>query len=270
MSSGAALRAALCLLGGAGLLGLSSPASADDANPDRPGIADGSSVVGAGRFQVESGLQGEWRWEGDGDARERLTYVPTLLRFGIDEHWEARVEGNVFGWQKQSDPVSGVSHSAGAMPVSLGVKYNWQASDDTGTPGLGAIVRLFPRSGSNTFGTHRVTADARLVADFALSPSWSLNPNIGVALEEDSDGRQYNTGLFAVTLGYVATQQLNVFVDTGMQSREQRRGGASVIVDTGVAYALTPDVQLDASIGRGTHGQTPPHRFASAGVSVRF
>jgi hypothetical protein len=250
------------------MLGLSCPALADDANPDRPGIADGSSVVGASRFQVEAGLQREWRR--DGAARERLSYVPTLLRLGIDDHWEGRIEGNVYGWQKQSDPVNGGSHSAGAMPVSLGVKYNVQAGDDSGRPGYGAIVRVFPRSGSEAFGTHRVTADARLVADFALSPAWSLNPNIGVAIEEDGDGHQYNTGLFAVTLGYAAGKQLNVFVDTGMQSREQRHGGGQVMVDTGLAYMLTPDVQLDASVGRGVHGVTPPHRFASAGVSIRF
>lgn len=258
-------RAAVMVLA---MLGLAAPAWADDANPDRPGIADGSSVVGAGRFQMESGLQREWR--SDGDERARLTYVPTLLRFGIDDHWEGRIEGNAFGWQKESDPLNGVVHAAGAMPVSLGVKYNFQASDESGKPGYGAIVRVFPRSGSRTFGTHRVTADARLVADFALSPTWSLNPNIGVAFEEDGDGRQYNTALFATTLGYAATKQLNLFVDTGMQSREERHGKAQVIVDTGVAYMLTSDVQLDATVGRGVHGATPPRVYASAGVSVRF
>jgi len=253
----------------AALLGLVAPAFADDdMNPDRPGIADGSNVVGAGRFQVESGLQREWRR--DGAERERLTYVPTLLRLGIDAHWEARIEGNAFGWQKQSDLVNGVSHSAGAMPVSVGVKYNVQASDDSGKPGYGAIVRVFPHSGSETFGTHRATGDARLVADVPLAGDWSLNPNIGVATDEDSDGRQYNTALLAVTLGYAASKQLNLFVDTGMQSREQRHGGGQVIVDIGMAYMLTPDLQLDASIGRGVHGSTPPHAFASAGVSVRF
>lgn len=248
------------------VLGQACPAWADDANPDRPGIADGSSVVGPGRYQIETGLQREWRRGHDDSGAERLTYVPTLLRVGIDQHWEARVEGNAFGWQQQS----GAGHSTGAMPVSLGVKYNFQASDDNGKTGYGAIVRVFPHSGSETFGTHRVTADARLAADVALSPSLSLNPNIGVASEEDGDGHQYNSALFAVTLGYAASKQLNLFVDTGMQSREQRHGHGSVIVDTGVAYALTSDVQLDASIGRGVHGATPPHVFASAGVSVRF
>jgi hypothetical protein len=246
------------------LLGLSAPAWADDINPDRPGIADGSGVVGAGRLQVETGLQREWRR--DGDEHERLTYVPTLLRIGIDEHWEGRIEGNAYGWQRQS----GSSHSAGAMPVSLGVKVAIQASDDSGKPGYGVIARVFPRSGSDTFGTHRVTGDVRFVADVPLSSNWLLTPNIGVAAEEDGDQRQYSTALFATTLSFAASKQLNVFVDTGMQSREQRHGRKQVIVDTGVAYVLTSDVQLDASVGRGVHGDTPPRVFASAGVSVRF
>jgi hypothetical protein len=245
-------------------LGLSAPAWADDSNPDRPGIADGSGVVGAGRFQVEAGLQRELRR--DGDTRERLTYAPTLLRFGIDKHWEGRVEGNLYGWQRQSD----APHSVGAMPVSLGVKYDIQPADDSGTPGYGIIARVFPRSGSDTFGTHRVTGDVRFVADIPLTEKWLLTPNIGVATDEDGEQRQYNTALLATTLSYAASKQVNVFVDTGMQSREERHGKAQVIVDTGVAYALTSDVQLDASIGRGTHGATPPRVYAAAGVSVRF
>ena len=245
-------------------LGLSAPVLADDINPDRPGIADGSGVVGAGRLQVESGLQREWRR--DGDVRERLTYAPTLLRIGIDEHWEGRVEGNLYGWQRQSD----APHSVGAMPVSLGVKYDIQAADDSGTPGYGIIARVFPRSGSDTFGTHRVTGDVRFVADIPLTEKWLLTPNIGVATDEDTELRQYNTALVAATLTYAASKQLNVFVDTGMQSREQRHGKAQVIVDAGVAYALTSDVQLDASVGRGVHGATPPRVYAAAGVSIRF
>jgi hypothetical protein len=240
------------------------PALADDINADRPGIADGSGVVGAGRLQVEAGLQREWR--DDGEARERLTYMPALLRIGIDDHWEARVEGNTFGWQNQSDTAS----SIGAMPVSLGVKYHVAGNGESGNPGLSVIARVFPRSGAGAFGTHRATGDVRLVADVALTPDWSVTPNIGVARQEDDAGRQFNTALLAGTLTYAASKQLNVFVDTGMQSREERHGRKQVIVDTGVAYVLTPDVQLDATIGRGTHGATPPRVYASAGVSVRF
>ena len=245
-------------------LATAAPALADDINADRPGIADGSGVVGTGRLQVEAGLQREWRK--DGDVRERLTYVPALLRIGITDQWEARIEGNTFGWQNQSD----AARSTGAMPVSLGLKYHVSVNGEGGTPGVAVIARVFPRSGSDTFGTHRATGDVRLVADIALTPDWSVTPNIGVARQEDDVGRPFNTALLATTLAYAASKQLNVFLDTGMQSREERHGRKQVIVDTGVAYVLTPDVQLDATVGRGVHGATPPRVYASAGVSVRF
>ncbi|HEX8478029.1 MAG TPA: transporter [Telluria sp.] len=249
----------------AALAGLTTlPAVADDINADRPGLADDSGVVGAGRLQVEAGLQREWRRSEN--SSERLTYVPALLRVGIDEHWEARIEGNGFSWQNQSD----AARSTGAMPVSLGVKYHVAGNGESGNPGVSVIARVFPRSGAGAFGTHRATGDVRLVADVALTPDWSVTPNIGVARQEDDAGRQFNTALLAGTLTYAASKQFNVFVDTGMQSREERHGRKQVLVDTGVAYVLTPDVQLDASIGRGTHGATPPRVFASAGVSVRF
>src|SRR3982751_4476876 len=63
-------------------------------NPDRPGSADGSTVVRPQTFQIESGLQLEYRRSGD--THEHTLFVPTLLRFGVAKRWEARVEGNTF------------------------------------------------------------------------------------------------------------------------------------------------------------------------------
>src|SRR6478609_1847792 len=63
-------------------------------NADRPGIADGSTVVGPKTFQLESGIQAEFRR--NEDNREHTFFIPTLLRFGIDNHWEVRIEGNTF------------------------------------------------------------------------------------------------------------------------------------------------------------------------------
>src|SRR5215813_13322745 len=80
------------------------PQSADEPdliNADRPGIADGSTVIGARTFQIESGIQQEFRRSGD--SREHTFFVPTLLRFGVDSHWEVRIEGNTFTRVTTSD-----------------------------------------------------------------------------------------------------------------------------------------------------------------------
>src|SRR5690349_5258592 len=50
-------------------------------NPDRPGLADGSNVVGRHHFQIEIGVQQEFRKESG--ISTRTTFIPTLLRFGL-------------------------------------------------------------------------------------------------------------------------------------------------------------------------------------------
>lgn len=240
----------------------------DYINPDRPGIADGSNVVGPGHFQVELGLQQEFRHV-DGTS-ERTLLVPTLLRLGLSKDWELRVEtAGAYIWDRMSDPASGVAKSEGTDPVSLGVKYHFQDSAGLKQPSLGVILRVFAPSGSGAFRTGHTTADLRLAADWDIAPKWSLNPNIGVAIYE-SGGKTYEAGLFATTLNYNPSPILNFFVDTGVQSPEIKGGRTSVIYDAGVAYIIGHDIQLDASAGTGAAGSTPPHPFVSVGISKRF
>lgn len=235
-------------------------------NPDRPGIADGSNVVGPGHFQIEAGLQRELR-----SARQtRTLFVPTLLRLGLDQDWELRVESNVYTWQKTQDQAQGVAHREGASPVSVGVKYHIIDSGGVAQPSLGAILRFFPASGSGDYRTHHATGDLRFAVDWDLATQWSLNPNLGVALYEDGDGHLYTAGLFAATLNYNPSKVLNLFVDAGVQSPETKHGKTAVTYDAGVAYILGHDIQLDFSAGTGAAGDTPPHPFFAAGISKRF
>lgn len=238
-------------------------------NPDRPGIADGSTVIGSKRLQIESGIQREFRR--DGDNREHMLFVPTLFRIGINSRMEARVEGNTFTRISTFDPAGETGHTSGLAPISLGLKYHIQDSKGVRHPSLGAIIRVFPDSGTNDFRTHHVTGDVRLAADWDFAPQLklSLNPNIGIGRYEDNQGKTFAAGLFAVTLNYLPTKKLNPFIDMGLQSPEESDGKSSIIFDTGLAYIVGNNVQLDASIGTGAHGNTPPHPFIGFGVSFR-
>jgi hypothetical protein len=237
----------------------------DYINPDRPGIADGSNVIDGGHFQIESGIQQEERNGG----HDRTRFAPTLLRLGLDENWELRAESNVYTWTK-SNSSQGIVRNDGAAPASLGVKYHFMNSQGVEQPSLGAILRLFPASGSGDFQTHNVTGDFRLAADWDFAPDWSLNPNVGLARYEDSLQRLFTAGLFAMTLNYNPSKVLNFFVDTGVQSPEARHGKTAAIYDAGVAYIVGHEIQLDFSIGTGASGAAPPHPFVSAGISKRF
>lgn len=239
-------------------------------NPDRPGIADGSTVIGGGWLQIESGIQLEYRR--DGDTRTHTLFLPALLRIGIDKRWEIRFEGNTFNTTRTFDATGIDDRASGLSPLSIGVKYHIEDSKGVREPSLGVILRVFPAWGSGDFRTRHLTADLRLAADWDFAPrqKLSLNPNFGVGRYEDGQGRTFTTGLFAVTLNYLPTRKLNPFVDMGLQSPEERAGFASVIMDAGVAYIVGRNIQLDVSSGKGVHGRTPPHPFVAFGISYRL
>lgn len=229
-------------------------------NPDRPGIADGSKVVGNGRLQFEIGVQKEFR------VSDQRVMAPLLVRAGIGQNWEFRLETNSYVSLYPRDGL----HEDGGAPVALGAKYQIAAPTEGATPSLGVIARLMPPSGSGGFRSQRTSGDLRLAADWDFAQNWSLNPNIGVGIVEDGDGRTFFARSLAATVSYNPTASLSLFVDAGLQSPETRGGPAAVIVDAGVAWLITREVQLDFSAGKGVRGSTSPRRFVSAGISTRF
>ena len=242
------------------------PAGEDFINPDRPGLADGSTVIGEGRVQVETGLQEEFRRTGE--RRDQTLFVPTLVRVGLNRRWEARLEGNTLT-RAGTRELDVSTHTAGFAPVSLGVKAGLQDAAGTRRPSLGVILRVFPVFGDSDFRPRHVTGDLRLAADWSVISKLSLNPNVGVARAEDDGGKAFTAALFALTFNYLPTSRLNPFVDLGLQAPEERKGRTSVTFDAGVAYIIGRNVQVDASIGQGAHGRTPPRPFLAAGISLR-
>ena len=240
----------------------------DYINPDRPGIADGSGVVGAGRFQIEAGLQRERR--GDGSGHARIDYVPALLRLGVGRNLELRVESNTYTSTRVRDSEQGPTRSEELQPVSVGFKYRFPETADTQRPSMGVIVRLFPRSGTGNYKSSRAMGDLRIAADWDFAPQWSLNPNIGVAAYEGDGGRLYTAALIAATLSYNPSKVVNLFVDIGGQYPETANGRVSAVVDGGIAYIVGRDVQLDFSVGARVAGVTPARVFWAAGISKRF
>lgn len=237
--------------------------NSDYLSSDRPGIADSSEVLGPGRWQIEAGLAREARRSGEDPVR--TAFLPTLLRRGLNEHWEVRLESDVRAWMRDTDGARTQAYA----PFSAGFKYRFMEAVGTG-PSLAAIARITPPSGSRGLRTRRTTADVRVAADWQLGEKWSLNPNIGGAIDEDDEGRRFSAALLAVTLAYKPVPTMELFVDTGAQKPEARGAGSAVVYDAGIAYLVSRDTQVDLSAGRRGTGSTPPRSFVAAGLSVRF
>ena len=239
----------------------------DPIDPDRPGIADGSHVVGTGRLQLETGYAQE-RHVVEG-TQSRVSLVPALLRIGMTSRVEARLESNTFTRERVTSPPGDVSTSTGLASLFLGAKVVLFESPGDSALSVATIVRVAPPSGTDEFRTHHTTDDARIVADWQFTPTLSLNPNVGWAEYEGDDGARYATALGFLTLSWQPTQRWNPFVDVAYQSREERGGTWAMLVDAGFSYLVGCDLALDLSAGQNVHGFTAPKPFVAAGVSVR-
>jgi len=212
-------------------------AHADDLiDADRPGIADGSHSLKKGHFQIEFGI------ERDDASTDQTRSFPALLRYGVTDSFELRAESGTFEHDLEG---------SGWDTVSLGFKDHFYERDNVS---LGVIGRWFFRGGSNEFESSRSYADVRLTGDVQLGERWSINPNAGVSL---------GTATGALTVQYNLTPKSNVFVDGSVQK-------SLFIVDTGAAWILGNNSQLDVSVGWGAHGADAPRVFWGAGVSHRF
>lgn len=236
-------------------------------NPDRPGIADGSRVIRAGQAQIEWGAQREYHVAGD--TRSRVDLLPILLRAGISERVEIRLESNTATRSRGTEANGSTTDASGVAPASVGLKAQLFDSKGNHRRSLGMIGRVFPPSGSGAFRSRRFAGDLRVAGDWDVASHMSVNPNLGVARVDDGQGGSYSTLLGALTLNVLPTPRLNPFIDLGYQSRESSGGRASVILDVGIAYVIGRNLQLDVSAGRGVHGATPPRPFVAAGASVR-
>ena len=119
-----------CLASLALLAPLSAIAGDDGIVTDRPDFVESSNVVGRGRFQIETSVLAE-RDKTDG-VRARTYSMPTLLRYGVGDVLELRLETD--GRTVQHAGSDGTT--AGYADTALGVK--WHVQDEApGRPSVG-------------------------------------------------------------------------------------------------------------------------------------
>jgi hypothetical protein len=208
---------------------------------DRPGLADGSVTVGRGVAQLEAGVTRE------GD--EELLTIPLLLRYGLTDRIELRLESDTFGIAEDDNDIA---------PVALGFKWRFRDGD---VP-LSIIANVQPPSGGGILRTSEFETEARLVSDIALANDFSLTPNVGVHFVEGGEA----TAVFAASLEH-PLGPLGAFIDFESRIAD---GDTSMIIDGGFAWVVRPDTQLDLSAGVDVTGDQYPDWFIGVGYSRRF
>lgn len=237
---------------------------------DRPGLVESSKVVGAGRFQVETSVAQDR--DDSAGVRQRTWYTPTLLRFGLGDTLEARIETD--GRMRAVTSTLNDSNSTrqtedGYADLALGLK--WHVADAQGArPSMAVLAHVDLDSGSRAFRATGKGGSLRLTSEWELDDDWGLGVMPGLAWQHDEQGARYTSAIFGIVLNRQLSERSSAFVSySAPQIARGRHGGVSATVDVGGTWLLSKAVQLDTALSRGLNHNTPDWSW-TAGLSLKF
>jgi hypothetical protein len=235
---------------------------------DRPDFVESSQVVGNGRVQLETSVQWD-RVRGD-DGQARTLSTPTLLRIGVGESTELRIETdgrNVVRFRTTEDGARTVT--AGYADTAVGVKWHLKDGQDR-QPSLGVLLHADLPSGGRTVRGRGVRPSLRLAAEWDLPQDLSFGVMPGLAVDSDDNGARYGYGILAATLGKEFNERVRGFVELAApQIARAAHGGTQASFDTGLTWLVNKNMQADLMLAHGLNRRTPDLSLA-VGLSIRM
>jgi hypothetical protein len=91
-----------------------------------------------------------------------------------------------------------------------------------------------------------------------LPNDYSLGIMPGVGVERNDDGAHYGYGVMAASLGKDFSGRLHGFLEVALpQIARADNGGTQASLDTGLAWLVNKDCQVDGIVMRGLNHRTP-------------
>lgn len=224
----------------------------DEMHPDRPELTTSSRVVSPGRVQLEA----EMVVEREKEAGESALVLPALLRVGVGDNVELRLE---------SDLLKIEGEHAGLSDLNVGVKWNFLSGD----PSLGILADVTFPAGNSKFTVNEPEPRILLLADFPLADRWELRLNAGAVSPVDNEERVIR-GLFGVAIFTELTETLEAHAEWGRLSPNRVDDTDPIhVVDFGLALKLDRDTQCDLAFFKGLSGESLDWKV-SLGFAKRF
>ncbi|MBL9078823.1 MAG: transporter [Planctomycetes bacterium] len=257
----ALLALAACVVDGAGPAGALPPIA-----PNRPTFSDGTSLVPAGRVQVETGVSYARR-EGQGVDAERGNGPELVVRYAASPRLELRA---TWGGQVWSDAGGGGSDDGGsdaglAVLVPLADQVGWQ-------PALTLEAATTLGVGSAAFSSGHADPTWKLLWSYGAGelPQWlGVGGNLVASYPTENGDRftQTAASLYA-TFSPIGTDT-SLFAEWYVVSRPANSVASSQAVDFGVVQRLSGTVAVDARAGFGLDDRADDF-VAGIGISLLF
>jgi hypothetical protein len=237
---------------------------------DRPDFVESSQAVGARRFQIETSVAYE-RVKAGALTTHTIT-SPTLLRFGVADGWEVRLETDAFVWSRGdvADDAARATES-GFSDLSFGAKWHTHdGGSGAWSPSIGWLLHADVSTGSEPFRGDGVRPSLRAVGEWQLPGCLSLGLMPGIAYESADAGGRRAAGIFGAVVGRQLTPSLRAFAElSAQQIAGEALGGDIVTVDLGAALLVSPVTQVDTAVSFGLTDGSPDFAWTLGLSSLR-
>ena len=233
---------------------------------DRPDATESPNTVSVGAIQIETGgfyTSFEETIDGNKIKQEVLGYNTTLIRYGILDKLELRLGWNFEEGQTTVNNTKLMDVSSGFSPLLAGMKVNI-TQENGWMPTIGLLGHLYlPLTAGNDYKPETTGADFRFSFDHSLSQKSGLAYNIGAQWGNDSPEIAY---VYTLVYGYSITDRFGFYAELYGDLPENSM--ANHLWDAGLTYLVSPNFQLDATVGSSiTEGQD---LLIAAGISYRI
>ena len=226
-----------------------------DMSTDRPDLTESPYTVDAGHAQIE--VEAVTRTHDEG--ADRTGYLGFLVKMGLVPNADLQA-----GFESVHEDVEG-SDDQGLGNLTLRLKWNlW--GNDGGPTAFAAMPYVEVPTAEDA-----ESAAGGLIVPLAIAGPWGLGLGTMAQVDwlPDGDGKGHHAEwLFTGTVARDLTAKLGAFLEGTSGHRPRSEGSWAGLLNTGLTYAVTPDLQLDTGARLGLSGAAEDEAFF-LGISYR-
>lgn len=225
---------------------------------DRPDFTESPQTVPKGMVQIEAGVTFER------SGSERATTVgETLIRVAAGKSAEIRIGLPSYLRLRNGNGGS----QSGFDDAFLGAKF--ALVKRTRFP-LSVLVGTTLPTGSRPVAAREYSPELVLASEVDLSKKVGVAFNLGTGRPSEGNGR-FSQYFGSASFGFDLSERVGAYAEVYAFNRTERAGKSQKFINGGLAYALNPELQLDARVGFGLGNDTGgSDYFYGVGVSQRF
>ena len=238
---------------------------------DRPSLTEGPYTVDAGHFQVESDI-GTWTHDTDasGVVSEMTKLASVNLKTGLLPSLDLHLILDSYVRTRTEDRAAGISgRASGLGDLTVRLKKNFWGND-SGSSAFGVIPYFKVPTAWRGIGNGSVEGGllfplaVRLPGEFDLGLQTRLD-----CLRNDGRSGHHLESVNSVVVGHSIVGPLSGYVEFFTIHPFESNSPWQGLVDCGLTYLLTEDIQLDAGCNFGVTASAPDYN-PFLGLSWRF